>query len=182
MSEAEDSVLRLVDGELRELVRLMDEANIEELHLEKGDFKVHLRKGALRGPGALDSGPRVEAAASGADSPRISAQSSLVEKAPLAQAAPEVSPTLQAVRAPVVGTFFATPDPRSRPYVQEGDLVEKGQVVGIIEAMKMMNEVEAELSGRVAKVLVANNTPVEYGQKLMLIEPVEGVGQRPQAI
>jgi len=181
MSEAEGNVLRLVDGELRELVRLMDEANIEELHLEKGDFKVHLRKGALRAPGALDSSPRVEAA-SGADSPHISAQSSLVEKASLAQAAPEVGPTLQAIRAPVVGTFFASPDPRSRPYVQEGDLVEKGQVVAIIEAMKMMNEVEAELSGRVAKVLVANNTPVEYGQKLMLIEPVEGVGQRPQAI
>ncbi len=178
MSEAEGSVLRLVDGELRELVRLMDEANIEELHLEKGDFKVHLRKGAVF---TGKEGPRVEAAA-GADSPRVSAQSSLVEKAPLAQAAPEVGPTLQAVRAPVVGTFFATPDPRSRPYVQEGDLVEKGQVVGIIEAMKMMNEVEAELSGRVAKVLVANNTPVEYGQKLMLIEPVEGVGQRPQGI
>lgn len=180
MSEAEGSVLRLVDGELRELVRLMDEANIDELHLEKGDFKVHLRKGAPRPSGASDSGPRVEAAV--VDSPRLSAQPSLAEKGSLAQAAPQTAPALQAVRAPVVGTFFAALDPRSRPYVQEGDLVEKGQVVAIIEAMKMMNEVEAELSGRVAKVLVANNTPVEYGQKLMLIEPVEGVGQRPQAI
>ncbi len=75
----------------------------------------------------------------------------------------------QLLVSPMVGTFYAAPAPNSDPYVTEGDYVEPGQTVGIIEAMKMMNEIEAETAGRITRVLVQNGQPVEYGQPLMLI-------------
>ncbi|WP_172958224.1 acetyl-CoA carboxylase biotin carboxyl carrier protein, partial [Thermus scotoductus] len=76
------------------------------------------------------------------------------------------------VRAPIVGTFYRAPAPDAPPYVEEGDRVEKGQVLCIIEAMKLMNEIESEVSGIVKKILVKNGEPVEYGQPLFLIQPL----------
>ena len=75
------------------------------------------------------------------------------------------------LEAPMVGTFYRAPAPDADPFVREGDLVDEGQVLCIIEAMKLMNEIEAKVAGRVAKVLVDNGQPVEYGQSLFLIEP-----------
>ena len=75
------------------------------------------------------------------------------------------------VEAPMVGTFYRASSPTADPYVSEGDLVKEGQVVGIIEAMKLMNEIETRAAGRIAKILVENGQPVEYGQPLFLIEP-----------
>ncbi|MCS6869029.1 acetyl-CoA carboxylase biotin carboxyl carrier protein, partial [Thermus sp.] len=76
------------------------------------------------------------------------------------------------VKAPIVGTFYRAPAPDAPPYVKEGDRVEKGQVLCIIEAMKLMNEIESEVSGVVKKILVQNGEPVEYGQPLFLIQPL----------
>ena len=76
------------------------------------------------------------------------------------------------VEAPMVGTFYRAPAPGADPYVKEGDIVQKGTVVCIIEAMKLMNEIEAEVKGRVARILVENAQPVEFGQTLFLLEPV----------
>jgi acetyl-CoA carboxylase biotin carboxyl carrier protein len=75
------------------------------------------------------------------------------------------------VKAPIVGTFYRAPSPEAEPFVKEGDAVKKGQVLCIIEAMKLMNEIESEVSGVVRKILVSNGEPVEYGQVLFLIEP-----------
>ena len=75
------------------------------------------------------------------------------------------------VEAPMVGTFYRASSPTADPYVNEGDVVKEGQVVGIIEAMKLMNEIETRAAGRIAKILVENGQPVEYGQPLFLIEP-----------
>jgi acetyl-CoA carboxylase biotin carboxyl carrier protein len=75
------------------------------------------------------------------------------------------------LEAPMVGTFYRAPAPDADPFVREGDLVDEGQVLCIIEAMKLMNEIEAKMAGRVAKILVDNGQPVEYGQSLFLIEP-----------
>jgi acetyl-CoA carboxylase biotin carboxyl carrier protein len=72
----------------------------------------------------------------------------------------------------MVGTFYAAPSPKDQPYIQEGDTINPGDRVGIIETMKMMNEIEAEIGGRVTRILVQNGQPVEYGQTLMLVEPV----------
>jgi len=86
--------------------------------------------------------------------------------------APEPLPAGQPVTAPMVGTFYAAPTPKDPAYVQEGDTIHPGDRVGIIEAMKMMNEIECEVGGRVARILVKNGQPVEYGQTLMIIEPL----------
>ncbi|MGB9667750.1 MAG: acetyl-CoA carboxylase biotin carboxyl carrier protein [Thermosulfidibacteraceae bacterium] len=82
------------------------------------------------------------------------------------------SSNLVAIRAPLVGTFYRAPAPDAPPYVKEGDVIEKGQVVCIIEAMKIMNEIESDIRGRVVKVLAENGKPVEYGQPLFLVEPL----------
>jgi acetyl-CoA carboxylase biotin carboxyl carrier protein len=76
------------------------------------------------------------------------------------------------IESPMVGTFYRAPAPSAEPYVKEGQVVEKGSVLCIIEAMKLMNEIEAEVKGRIASVLVENAQPVEYGQPLFLVEPV----------
>jgi acetyl-CoA carboxylase biotin carboxyl carrier protein len=82
-----------------------------------------------------------------------------------------VSPTLVTVEAPMVGTFYRASSPTADPYVQEGDAVKEGQVVCIIEAMKLMNEIESKVGGQIARILVENGQAVEYGQPLFLIDP-----------
>ena len=94
---------------------------------------------------------------------------------PAAMPAPTVEPAVAAhlvkVEAPMVGTFYRASAPEAAPYVQEGDVVKDGQVLCIIEAMKLMNEIEAKVAGRVARILVDNGQPVEFGQPLFLIDP-----------
>ena len=82
-----------------------------------------------------------------------------------------VSPTLVTMEAPMVGTFYRASSPTADPYVQDGDVVKEGQVLCIIEAMKLMNEIESKVAGRVARILVENGQAVEYGQPLFLIDP-----------
>jgi acetyl-CoA carboxylase biotin carboxyl carrier protein len=80
-------------------------------------------------------------------------------------------PNLVTIEAPMVGTFYRAPNPNAAPFVAEGDVVKEGQALCIIEAMKLMNEIEAKVGGRIARVLVENGQPVEYGQALFLVEP-----------
>ena len=92
----------------------------------------------------------------------------------LTPSAPPPSPDLVRVEAPMVGTFYRASDPDSAPFVQEGDLVVVGQTLCILEAMKLMNEIQAEAEARVTSILVENAQPVEYGQLLFELEPVDG--------
>ena len=98
----------------------------------------------------------------------LSAEAAQAGKAP---AAAPVREDLAAITSPMVGTFYRAPAPDADPYVEVGDMVEVGQTVCIVEAMKLMNEIESERRGRVVKILVENAQPVEFGQKLFLIEP-----------
>lgn len=106
-----------------------------------------------------------------AGSVRLRIRKGRVENSPLLPPQPQVR--LEEIRAPMVGTFYRAPAPDAPPYVQEGDIVLPGQVLCVIEAMKLMNEIEAEFRGVVRQVLVENGQPVEYGQVLMLLERLD---------
>ncbi len=143
--------------ELKALLELMQTYHLAELEIERSGLRVRLRRETGVGvpsppPGAAPSTPFPVAV------------SSEIEKRP-----PDSFVT---VEAPMVGTFYRAPSPAAPPYVKEGDLVKEGQVLCIIEAMKLMNEIESKMAGRIVKILIENNQGVEYGQPLFLIEPV----------
>ena len=142
-------------SELRQLIRLVQRTGIGELEVTSGGRTVRIS--AQIGPPAATVLPQVNAAPA-----RESATST-------AEAATE---HLVAVTSPMVGTFYRAPAPDADPYVEVGTSVEVGQTVCIIEAMKLMNEIESEVRGRIVRILVENAQPVEFGQKLFLLEPV----------
>jgi acetyl-CoA carboxylase biotin carboxyl carrier protein len=146
--------------ELRRLADLLREYGLTEVELEQEGLRVRLRRDASPAPppAAGPPSPAGQAAAGG----------QLTAPGP---AAPAAEAHLLPIEAPMVGTFYRAPSPDAPPYVREGDRVKKGQVVCIIEAMKLMNEVESKVAGRVVKILVENAQPVEYGQPLFLLEP-----------
>jgi acetyl-CoA carboxylase biotin carboxyl carrier protein len=146
---------------VRELVRIVAQSDITELKIERGGSKLHLKRG----------NGQVFAAASAA-LPVSAPVTQLFTPPAAAAAGPLEMPAGHTITAPMVGTYYSSPSPKDSPFVQEGDEVRVGDTVGIVEAMKMMNEIESEFSGRVARLLVKNGQPVEYGQPLMVIEPV----------
>jgi len=135
--------------DIKEILELFEARNISELELEHNGFKIRLKK-KVTTTGERPLGPQ----------PTIETSES-----------PD-KPNLIPVNSPIVGTFYRAPSPGAEPFVEVDDIVEKGQVLCIVEAMKVMNEIEAEFRGRVASILVENGQPVEYGQPLFLIEPL----------
>ena len=146
-----DTLPDLVASILPQLIKQFDASTLSELDLRLGELRITMRR-------ALHNG-----SASPPSSPPLSQQTEGGEAAP--------PPEGYSITAQMVGTFYTSPGPGKPPFVQEGDHVEAGQVVGIIEAMKVMNEIETEVAGRVSRILVKNQTPVEYGQPLMIIIP-----------
>lgn len=144
--------------ELHALIALLKQYNLAELELERKGFRVRLRReiGSAAGPG------EVKEAASAVQPVKGEGVS-----APVAQDASG----LMTIRSPIVGTFYRSPSPDADPYVEEEDLVKKGQVLCIVEAMKLMNEIESEVDGRIVEILAESAKPVEYGQPLFLIDP-----------
>jgi acetyl-CoA carboxylase biotin carboxyl carrier protein len=136
----------------------LKDQNLAELEVERNGLRVRLRREV---PGAMSAAPRREAPA---------AMSEPAAEAAPAAAMPDVSGKV-IVKSPIVGTFYRSPSPDADPYVEEGDMVKKGQVLCIVEAMKLMNEIESEADGRVVKILAESTKPVEYGQPLFLIDP-----------
>jgi acetyl-CoA carboxylase biotin carboxyl carrier protein len=145
--------------ELKKLLDAMKGSEVSELTLETGDYKLTVRRG---GEAQAVSQPAASQPAQ-ASPPAPSAEP--------AQAAASKDSNLVEVTAPIVGTFYAAPAPDSPDYVKVGDRVQPGAVLCIIEAMKLMNEIEAEVAGTIAEILVKNEDPVEYGQVLFRIEP-----------
>jgi acetyl-CoA carboxylase biotin carboxyl carrier protein len=140
-----------------EVVELAVRHNLAELEVETAGTRIRI----VREHAPAASGTRVEAA------PAIAT--------PLLQPAPEAAEStahLLTVEAPMVGTFYRAPKPDAPPFVTEGDVIKEGQVLCIVEAMKLMNEIESKVSGRVVKVVVENGQPVEFGQPLFLVEPL----------
>ncbi len=159
--------------EIKELIELLVEKDITEFELERGDMKVHVKRGSAPAP-VVHVAPAVAAVqpVSVAAPPISSAPpQATTGKAPAsAPPAPEAEAAsdadLHIVKSPIVGTYYEAPSPGAPPFIKVGDTVKEGQVLCIIEAMKLMNEIEAEVSGVIAKMFVANGSPVEYGMPL----------------
>jgi acetyl-CoA carboxylase biotin carboxyl carrier protein len=160
--------------EIKELIELLVEKDITEFELERGDMKVHVKRSSSTAP-VVQVAPAVAAVhpvAMGAVPPTPSM--SFPTATPAAQSAPASASAegaaadadLYVVKSPIVGTYYEAPSPGTPPFVKVGDSVKEGQVLCIIEAMKLMNEIEAEISGVIAKMFVANGSPVEYGMSL----------------
>lgn len=144
--------------ELKELISLMDDAQLSEIELEEDGRRIRLKKASAE--------PIVIAPTAAA------AQNETVASAATQAAASEQNNTLHhQVTSPIVGTFYTAPSPNTDPYIALGDLVKKGQVICIVEAMKLMNEIESDIDGRIVKTCVEDGAAVEYGEALFLIEP-----------
>ena len=141
--------------ELNEMIRLMDENNLSELEIEKEGLRIKLKK----------------------ESGKVKKEIVLAPEAPEEAERPAPSggekpaQNLIEIKSPMVGTFYRAPSPESAPYVEEGKAIEPGEVICIIEAMKLMNEIKSEVRGVVKEILVENGEPVEFGQALFYVEP-----------
>jgi acetyl-CoA carboxylase biotin carboxyl carrier protein len=151
--------------ELKDLIEFLIEKDIAEFELERGDVKVRVKRG--------ESEVRLVPTAAPLAIPALSAPVSVPHApaavAPAAPAAAVEEENLFVVKSPIVGTFYESPSPGSPPFVAIGDTVSVGQVLCIIEAMKLMNEIESEVAGEIVRKLVTNGQPVEYGQPLFAI-------------
>jgi len=145
--------------EIKEMINLMNENGLIELEIERDGLRVKIKKASS----LPDSLPSI-----------------VVEKTIPAEKTPPVKeettssalPKTIEIKSPMVGTFYRAPSPEAPPYVELGSVIEPGQVICIIEAMKVMNEIKSEIKGRVAEILVDNAEPVEFDQPLFLIEPL----------
>ena len=136
---------------VRELAALLDEYGLSAISARWGTMRVRLERYPL---------------------PAAAARVTPAAAAPPATATPAETTTQVTIESPMVGTFYRAPSPGADPFVRDGEVVKEGQVLCVIEAMKLMNEIEARLAARVVKILVDNGTAVEYGQPLFLVEPL----------
>jgi acetyl-CoA carboxylase biotin carboxyl carrier protein len=140
------------NDEIRELIQLVVKSGIAELELERGGDRVRIRRTTGSPAAIVEAAPAAQPAS-----------------APATAAAPASQDHIQ--KSPIVGTFFEAPKPGDPPFVKVGDAVEVGQILCIIESMKLMNEIESEVAGTIVAKLVENGRPVEYGEALFAIRP-----------
>ena len=154
---------------IKELVRLMVDNDLAEISLRDGTEEVNLKRPGVNAsptaPPVVDATPLAPAI------PSVPPAPGPAEAPPPEEPAPAADEGLVPIRSPMVGTYYSSPDPDSPPFVQAGTQVTPETVVCIVEAMKVFNEIKAELSGTVVKVLVKNEDAVEYGQELYLVRP-----------
>lgn len=161
MADKKDDVFDLKG--IRLLVELMKENNVSELDLEQGGSRLSLRRAR---PGTASAAPVVVAQPVAAQ-PLPAAPVA----APAAPAAPSKEPDyLKTITSPIVGVFYASPNPEAEPFVKVGDAIAPGKVICLIEAMKVFNDIRAEISGKIAEVLVKNGDPLEYGTPLFKVD------------
>ena len=149
--------MKLNLDQLRELIRLLDESNLTEIEIEHDDDRIRVRRERTPVTGTVAAHTVTPAAAE------------LLGQAVKGAASSEEEDIY--VTSPFVGTFYRAPSPEGDPFVEVGDTISPGQVLCIVEAMKLMNEIEAEVAGTIVEVLVENGKPVEYGDRLFRIQP-----------
>lgn len=151
---------------LRGLIAAVDQSGIDSLEINRAGTRIRIAKTPPPVAVTAAAAPAAPVSAAGAAAPPAGAAPAPAEEKPAAPAR-----NLVDVKSPMVGTFYRAPAPEAPPYVEVGSQVAKGQTVGILEAMKLMNELESEVEGVVREILVENAEPVEYGQVLFRIEP-----------
>ncbi len=142
--------------EIKDMIVLMNENSLTELEIEKDGMRIRLKKG--RGgefENTIEAVPRGHAAEASQPAAKGALEKNTVE-----------------IKSPMVGTFYRSPSPEAPPYVNIGDVIEPGQVICVIEAMKLMNEIKSEVKGKIVDIPVDNAEPIEYGQDLFVIEPL----------
>lgn len=161
--------------ELKELIEFLEEKNIAEFELERGDVKVRIKRTGE--PTFLHAHPEPRFYAVPPAPTPAGEIGAIPVVAPIQQAAAPAASTppaeqgLHTVKSPIVGTFYEAPSPGAPPFVKVGDTVEVGQVLCIVEAMKLLNEIESDFAGEIVKKLATNGQPIEYGQELFVIRP-----------
>ena len=154
--------------DLRELIEFLKQYQVAEFDLDRGDLKIRLKfaQPAAASPGIADLA-RLAAASAPAAVPAVPTSAEPVAAVPPAD--PDAG--LHIVKSPIVGTFYGSPSPGAAAFVSPGDRVEKGQVICIVEAMKLMNEIESDAAGEIVKCYISNGQPIEFGQPLFSIRP-----------
>lgn len=157
--------------EIKELIKLVSEAGVAEVEVERGDFKISIKKNdektmVVQQAPVMVQAPAAPVIAAPAPSPvateRVESHAVKTES---------VTGNFITIKSPMIGTFYKSPSPDKAAFVQVGDEIKPGQVLCIVEAMKLFNEIESEVSGKIVKILVENSSPVEYDQPLFLVEP-----------
>jgi acetyl-CoA carboxylase biotin carboxyl carrier protein len=163
--------------EIRELIEFLIDKDIAEFELERGDVKLRVKRGGVQ---SVAAAPIVTMAAPSAAPVHAAPapQASAASPAPIVAASPDAEAPAadetagaHVIKSPIVGTFYESPSPGAPPFVKAGDSVSVGQVLCIVEAMKLMNEIESDYSGTIVKRFVDNGQPVEYGQPLFAVKP-----------
>jgi acetyl-CoA carboxylase biotin carboxyl carrier protein len=158
--------------DIQQLIDFISQSGLDEVNIETSDLKISVKRYGSGVSAAAVAAP-VQAVAALAPVAAPAPQSAATPTAPAAVAAPKADTSAYAtIKSPMIGTFYRSATPDSPLFVEVGDNISEGKVVCIIEAMKLFNEIESEISGRIVKVLVENATPVEYDQPLFLVEPI----------
>ena len=159
--------------DLRELIEFLKQHQVAEFEVERGDLKIRLKFNAQESAqaGLNDLARLLNAAPQGAAQTGLAAAQA-ASAAPVSTAPADPEAGLHLLKSPIVGTFYSSPSPGASPFVSPGDHVEKGQVICVVEAMKLMNEIECDAAGEVVKCLVADGQAIEFGQ------PLFGIRQR----
>lgn len=147
--------------EIKEMINLMNENGLAELEVEKEDMRIRLKKTASGFESS--QGPVLLQGHGAASQPKVTSAQEPLEKNEI---------KMVEIKSPMVGTFYRAPNPEAGAYAEVGQSIEPGQVICIIEAMKLMNEIKSEIKGKILEILVDNAEPVEFGQPLFLIEPL----------
>ncbi len=161
--------------EIKELIKLVSEAGVTEVDVERGDFKISIKKTEGRTTVVHHQAPSTQHHTfEPSHVPTHTTPSTIVTEKLEASAVKTDSPAgnFITIKSPMIGTYYKSQSPDKPAFVQVGDEIKPGQVLCIVEAMKLFNEIESEVSGRVVKILVENASPIEYDQPLFLVEPI----------
>ena len=161
--------------EIQELIKFVSKSGVSEVEIESKGFKINIKTPPYKRGGQTEvqivQAPAAQPVAAAPQVVQAAPAPAAAQPAPAKAEAKEDAGNYEEVKSPMIGTFYRSPSPDKDPFVGVGDEVKKGDVICIIEAMKLFNEIEAEVSGKIVKVLADDSSPVEYDQPLFLIEP-----------